>query len=79
VHNHHALCGHGGERWIQGAPLEGYEPKSKTEFQFHGCYFHGCATYFPNDRQKVVTNGKTRDEAGAATAKRTQTLQKAGF
>jgi len=31
VHIHRALSGHGGERWIQGAPLDGYEPKSKTE------------------------------------------------
>ena len=25
---HHALCGHGGERWIEGAPVDG-RPKNK--------------------------------------------------
>ena len=79
VHIHHALCGHGGERWIKGAFVDGYEPKSKTVFQFHGCHFHGCEKCFPNGRQKVVTNGKTRDEARTPNAKRTQALREAGF
>ena len=79
VHIHHALCGHGGERWIKGAFVDGYEPKSKTVFQFHGCHFHGCKKCFPNGRQKVVTNGKTCNKARTATAKRTQALREAGF
>ena len=49
-HIHHALCGHGGERCIkikQGnktyeIPVDGFEPVSKTVYQFHGCYWHGC-------------------------------------
>jgi len=32
LHIHHALCGHGGERWIAGAPVDGYEPPTKTMF-----------------------------------------------
>jgi len=36
-HIHHAMCGHGGERWISGAPVDGYHPKTKTIFQYHGC------------------------------------------
>ena len=36
------LCGHGAERWIAGAPVDGYEPTTKTVFQYHGCHFHGC-------------------------------------
>ncbi|KAK3737881.1 hypothetical protein QZH41_003157 [Actinostola sp. cb2023] len=42
VHIHHDLCGHGGERYINNAPVDGYEPLSKTVFQFHGCTWHGC-------------------------------------
>jgi len=42
LHIHHALCGHGGERWIAGAPVDGYESITKTVFQYHGCKFHGC-------------------------------------
>jgi len=33
THIHHALCGHGGERWVEGAPVDGYDPKTKTVFQ----------------------------------------------
>jgi len=47
--------------------------------QFHECHFHGCVKCFPNDRQKIVTNGKTCDEAWAATLRRTQTLREAGY
>jgi len=27
-HIHHAMCGHGGERWIEGAPVDGYHYKT---------------------------------------------------
>ncbi len=45
-HIHHALCGHGGERCVKNGKKEilvdGYEPTSKTVFQFYGCKWHGC-------------------------------------
>ena len=51
-HIHHALCGHGGEfcvevkdeerDWVEDIPVDGYEPESKTIFQYHGCKWHGC-------------------------------------
>jgi len=34
LHIHHALYGHGGERWIAGAFVYGYEPSTKTVFQY---------------------------------------------
>jgi len=49
LHIHHALCGHGGERWIAGAPVDGYEPTTKTVFQYHGCHFHGCSAHCKQD------------------------------
>ena len=42
VHIQHDLCGHGGEWYINNAPVDGYEPKSQTVFQYHGCSWHGC-------------------------------------
>ena len=42
IHIHHAMCGHGGERWILGASVDGYALKSGTIFQYHGCWWHGC-------------------------------------
>ena len=42
IHIHHARCGHGGERKILGARVDGYHPETKTIFQYHGCFWHGC-------------------------------------
>ena len=51
-HIHHALCGHGGEfcaevlnveeDWGKEISVDGYEPESKTIFQYYGCKWHGC-------------------------------------
>ena len=45
-HIHHALCGHGGEFYVgvgeTEIPVDGYEPESKTIFQYYGCKWHGC-------------------------------------
>ena len=47
-HIHHALCGHGGERVIRDSKgnelslVDGYEPSTKTIYQYHGCKWHGC-------------------------------------
>ena len=38
-HIHHALCGHGGEFSVK---IGGYEPKTRTIFQYYGCKWHGC-------------------------------------
>lgn len=39
---HHSRCGQGGERIIAGAPVDGYDPSTKTVYQYHGCHWHGC-------------------------------------
>ena len=54
IHIHHARCGHGGERKILGARVDGYHQESKTVFQFHGCLWHGCEKCYPEERQKPV-------------------------
>ena len=47
-HIHHALCGHGGQRVIRDSQgheickVDGYEPSTKTVYQYHGCKWHGC-------------------------------------
>ena len=54
-HIHHKMCGHGGERqvtvwWFLNSngkrdyttfPVDGYEPETRTVYQFHGCKWHG--------------------------------------
>ena len=42
IHIHYQLWGHGGERLIDGHPMDGYHHKSKTVYQIHSCHFHGC-------------------------------------
>src|SRR6218665_1028279 len=61
IHIHHALCGHGGERWIAEAPVDGYEPTTKTVFQYHGCHFHGCPTHCKQDNAWELLK-KTRQQ-----------------
>ena len=95
IHIHHARCGHGGERKILGARVDGYHQESKTVFQFHGCLWHGCEKCYPEDRQKPVRQhtrqGKviprldtekkpmSRKTAYELTLQRTQFLRKEGY
>ena len=95
IHIHHARCGHGGERQILGARVDGYHPESKTVFQFHGCLWHGCEKCYPEERQKPVQQntrqGKVisrlddqkkpmnRKTAYELTLQRTQFLRKEGY
>ena len=95
IHIHHARCGHGGERKIFGARVDGYHQESKTVFQFHGCLWHGCEKCYPEERQKPVQQktrqGKviprlgiekkpmSRKTAYELTLMRTQFLRKEGY
>ena len=77
---HHAMSGHGGERWIEKAPVDGYNHKKKEVFQYHGCYWHGCRKCYPYDRERIIDRGdKTREDLYIATKKRTAYLRKAGY
>ena len=55
IHIHHARCGHGGERHILGARVDGYHPETKTVFQYHGCFWHGCKQCYPEARRGTVS------------------------
>ena len=84
IHIHHAACGHGGERWVERAPVDGYNHETRTVFQYHGCHWHGCRKCYPYDRNKIITrNNQTREDRYnrwyKATVKRTEALQAAGY
>ena len=95
IHIHHARCGHGGERHILGARVDGYHPETKTVFQFHGCFWHGCKQCYPKERKgwvqrkteqgKVITRLDTqgqamrRKDAYGLTLQRTQFLHEEGY
>ena len=77
IHIHHAICG---ERWVECAPVDGYNHETKTVFQYHGCYWHGCRKCFPDDRDKIIArNEQTREDRFKATVKRTREFRAAGY
>ena len=45
IHIYHARCG---ERWVEGAPVDGYYHKTRTVFQYHSCHWHGCPRCYPD-------------------------------
>ena len=79
------LYGHGGERLIAGGFVDGYHQESKTVFQFHGCYFHGCSWCYRRERQNEVlyTDCKGKQITRAHVYQRTlpwsQTLRNCGY
>ena len=74
------MSGHGGECWIERAPVDGYNPEKKVVFQYHGCYWHGCPKCYPYDRDRIIDRGdKTREDLFKATKRRTAYLRKAGY
>ena len=76
----HAACGHGGERWVERAPVDGYNHETKTVFQYHGCHWHGCRKCYPHDRNRIITHhDQTREDRFKATVERTQKLRAAGY
>jgi len=62
LHIHNAYCGHGGERAIAGALVDGYEPITKTVFQYHGCHWHGCPAHCKQTDARDRLN-KTQQQA----------------
>ena len=79
IHIHHAMSGHGGERWIEKRPVDGYNHEKKIVFQYHGCYWHGCPKCY-HDRDKIIDRGdKTREDLFIATKRRTAYLRKVGY
>ena len=94
IHIHHSRCGHGGERHILGARVDGYHPETKTVFQYHGCFWHGCKQCYPERSATVVyldkqgewvvrwdTQGQPmkRKDAYDLTLIRTQFLREGGY
>ena len=83
---HHRRCGHGGEWLVGGATVDGYHPETKTVFQYHGCFWHGCIKCFPNPEQTTEVihvdkkgNKITRDDAYQRTLKRSKLIRFLGY
>ena len=66
-HIHHALCGHGGEFSVKIGKkkifVDGYEPKTRTIFQYYGCKWHGCPCQKERNSLDEKSYSKTIDLA----------------
>ena len=70
----HAL--NGGEQKVCGHYVDGFDPETKTVYEFHGCYWHGCPKHFP-DRTKINTYScLTMYELFKQTVEKTEKIEK---
>ena len=74
----------GGEQCIRTSTsiyyVDGYEPISKTVYEFHGCLYHGCPTCYPDrDIRHYATPDRTVQELYNATLNKRMDLLRAGF
>ena len=94
-HIHHALCGHGGEYYVylyagkekdsraREIPVDGYEPKSNTIFQYHGCKWHGCPCQKRKERnsleEELIAEERSADQRYAKTIELEKKMKEQGF
>ena len=61
--------------------VDGFDAATKTVYEFHGCFYHGCKLCFPHHRNR--TNychfDRTINEVHEATERKTKMLQQAGY
>lgn len=77
---HHA--GNGGEKFIPEiqTTVDGYEAETNTIYQYHGCYWHGCTTCYPNRTENHFRlAGRQMYEVREKTRRTTNTLRQAGY
>ena len=46
----------GGEKRIESFKVDGWDDKSSTVYEFHGCIFHGCPKCYAPDTFNPLKN-----------------------
>ena len=75
----------GGEQVLQikgcRVKVDGYDPPTKTVFEFQGCEYHGCKKCKPNGRHVKTFHhpDRTVEEIYQATQRKTELLKQAGY
>lgn len=74
----------GGEQTVRTAVtsyfVDGYDPVTRTVYEFHGCLYHGCPTCYPNRNVKhYATPDRTVEELYQATLNKRMALLRAGY
>ena len=83
-HIHHALCGHGGEFSVKigGKKIfvDGYEPKTRTIFQYYGCKWHGCPCQKSGSSERSSKERNSLDEKSySKTIELQEKMKEQGF
>ena len=74
----------GGEQTVRTAVtsyfVDGYDPLTRTVYEFHGCLYHGCPRCYPNRQAKhYATPDRTVEELYQATLNKRMVLLRAGY
>ena len=74
----------GGEQSIRTAAtfyfVDGYDPMTRTVYEFHGCLHHGCPRCYPNRQAKhYATPERTVEELYQATLNKRMSILRAGY
>ena len=74
----------GGEQTVRTAVtsyfVDGYDPLTRTVYEFHGCLYHGCPRCYPNRQAKhYATPDRTVEELYQATLAKRMALLRAGY
>ena len=74
----------GGEQSIRTANMiyfvDGYDVTTKTVYEFHGCFYHGCPKCYPvRDIKHYANPDRTFEELYQATLAKRMALLRAGF
>jgi G:T-mismatch repair DNA endonuclease (very short patch repair protein) len=67
-----------GERCILGHFVDGYCESTRTIYQFHGCFFHGCKECYDGESYNTVSN-ETFYTLRERTKRTTQLFQQHGY
>ena len=67
--------GNGREKRVGKLLVDGWCAKTRTAYQFHGCYFHGCPKCYDHEETNTL-NGKTMGTLLADTKKHTAYLRR---
>ena len=74
----------GGEQTVRTAVtsyfVDGYDPLTRTVYEFHGCLYHGCPRCYPNRQAKhYATPDRTIEELYEATICKRVAMLRAGY
>ena len=66
----------GREKRIGNLPVDGWCAQTRTAYQFHGCFWHGCPKCYADPEETNPKNGKTMAVLLADTKKHTAYLRR---